>query len=55
MGIVVILGVGLGYFFFVGLISEGVWGKFKFCLNFMEENLVIVLSVINFNEIRGGL
>lgn len=54
LGIAVILGAGLGYFLFAGLISEGVRGKPKPCPNSTEENSAIVLSVTNFNEIRGG-
>jgi len=54
LGIAVILGAGLGYFLFAGLISEGVQGKPKCNPNSTEENSAIVLGMTNFNEIRGG-
>ena len=54
LGIAVILGAGLGYFLFAGLISESLRGKPKSCPNSTEENSAIVLGVTNFNEIRGG-
>lgn len=54
LGIAVILGAGLGYFFFAGLISEAVQGKPKSCPDSTQENSAIVLDVTNFNEIRNG-
>jgi len=54
LGIAVILGAGLGYFFFAGLISEEVQRKPKSCPDSTQENSAIVLDVTNFNEIRNG-
>ena len=54
LGIAVILGAGLGYFLFAGLINEGVRGKPNSCPDSTEQNSAIVLDVTNFNEIRGG-
>ena len=54
LGIAVILGAGLGYFFFAGLITEGVQRKPNSCPDSTQENTAIVLGVTNFNDIRNG-
>ncbi|KAL9988250.1 hypothetical protein ACROYT_G002674 [Oculina patagonica] len=54
LGIAVILGAGLGYFLFAGLISENVPGEPKSGPNSTLESPAIVLKVTNFDEIRNG-
>lgn len=54
LGIAVILGAGLGYFLFAGLISENVPGEPKSGPNSTQDSPAIVLKVTNFDEIRNG-
>lgn len=52
LGVAVIVGAGLGYFLFAGLIDETAPGKPKFGPNSTQESSAIVLKVTNFDEIR---
>lgn len=54
LGIAVILGAGLGYFLFAGLISQSVEGKPESCPNSTQESSAFVLGMTNFNETRNG-
>lgn len=51
-GVVVIVGVGLGYFLFVGFVFENNFKEIEFFVNFGYGSFVMMVKVINLDEIR---
>ena len=52
LGISVIIGAGLGYFFFAGFISDTDHHKDESCPNPTPENPGMILKLTNFNDIK---
>ena len=54
LGLAVVIGAGLGYFFFAGLISDTDPGMPQSCPNPTPENPALILNVMNFKDLENN-